>query len=80
MKIVITGATGYIGTEVLRLAIANPSITHIFTLTRKPLPQPLLDVPKVTSIIHKDFSKYPETLMSNLTGVEACIWYYYAQS
>ena len=37
MKIVLTGATGNVGTEVLDQAIAHNYIEHIYCITRKPL-------------------------------------------
>jgi uncharacterized protein YbjT (DUF2867 family) len=74
MKIIITGVTGFIGGEILRQAIADPAITAVFTLSRKPLPDALARLPKVTSIIHKDFAEYPKSLLEQLRGAEACIW------
>ncbi|KAK3117537.1 hypothetical protein LTR53_000963 [Teratosphaeriaceae sp. CCFEE 6253] len=37
MKIILTGATGNVGTEVLDQAIAHNYIEHIYCITRKPL-------------------------------------------
>ncbi|MFH1005985.1 MAG: NAD-dependent epimerase/dehydratase family protein [Candidatus Latescibacterota bacterium] len=70
MKIIITGATGMVGSEVLRQAILDNDIVEITVITRKPL-----DIvhPKVKTHIHQDFLNY-----SNLTDVfrkqDACVW------
>ncbi|KAI1454148.1 hypothetical protein F4805DRAFT_440877 [Annulohypoxylon moriforme] len=74
MKVIITGSTGYVGSEVIRQAIADERITHIFALTRKPLPEDLAKNSKVTVIEHQDFSTYPPELLAKLAGAEACIW------
>ncbi|KAF3071064.1 hypothetical protein GL218_00887 [Daldinia childiae] len=74
MKIIITGATGFVGSEVVRQAIADEGITQAFVLTRKPLPEDLSKNTKLTIIEHKDFSTYPPELLAQLTGAEGCIW------
>ncbi|KAI4172371.1 MAG: hypothetical protein LQ343_003630 [Gyalolechia ehrenbergii] len=38
MKIILTGATGFIGGEVLRFALLHPSINSIVVLSRRQLP------------------------------------------
>ncbi|KAG4221023.1 hypothetical protein PC116_g30499, partial [Phytophthora cactorum] len=74
MKIIITGATGFVGSEVVRQAIADEAITHAFVLTRKPLPEDISKNTKLTVIEHKDFSTYPAELLSQLAGAEGCVW------
>ncbi|KAI0884564.1 uncharacterized protein GGS22DRAFT_163809 [Annulohypoxylon maeteangense] len=74
MKVIVTGSTGYVGSEVIRQAIADERITHVFALTRKPLPEDLAKSPKITVVEHQDFSTYPPELLAKLAGAEACIW------
>ncbi len=74
MRIIIAGATGFVGGAVVRQAIANERITHAFVLTRKPLPEDIAKSPKVTIIQHNDFSAYPPELLEQLAGAEGCVW------
>ena len=75
MKIILTGATGLVGSSVLRECISNQDVTHVLALTRKPLPQEFMNNPKVTVVIHDDFLNYSPALLEQLSGAEACLWY-----
>jgi hypothetical protein len=77
MKIIITGCTGLVGSEVTRLAIKHQYIDHIYAVTRKPLDPEIADHPKVTQIIHEDFETWPDHLLRLFEheGVRGCIWY-----
>jgi len=70
MKIILTGATGMVGSEVLKQALADTEITAVAAIVRKPVP---VQHPKLTTIIRENFLDY-----SNLTEVfknyDACIW------
>ena len=70
MRLIVTGATGMVGSEVVRQAIADNSITSITAVVRRPLDT---EHPKLITVIQKYFSDY-----SNLTDVfknnDACIW------
>lgn len=55
MKLLLVGATGLVGREVLRLALADERVTQVITPTRRKLsPDPKLEAPVI------DFSKLPE--------------------
>jgi len=71
MKIILTGSTGFIGSEVLRQCLSHPSITSIVVVSRRNIP---ITDSKIQLILHDDFSHYPPTLMSALAGAEACIY------
>jgi hypothetical protein len=75
MKIVLTGGTGFIGSEILKQCIAHPFIAHVYVLTRRPLDEQFTHK-KVTQLLHEDFETYSEILLDRLRdeGVEACIW------
>ena len=70
MKIIVTGATGLVGAEVLRQAILDDSIQEVTAIVRKPLE---IHHPKIKTIIHQNFLDY-----SNLSEVfknnDACLW------
>ncbi|KAK5116759.1 hypothetical protein LTR62_007433 [Meristemomyces frigidus] len=79
MKIILTGATGFIGTEVLDQAIAHNYIEHIYCITRKPLDRKYFAKSakgKVTELLHDNFGNYEDSTMQFLkeAGVEGCIW------
>ncbi|KAE8448542.1 hypothetical protein EG329_009423 [Mollisiaceae sp. DMI_Dod_QoI] len=74
MKVILSGATGFIGGEVLNQALIHPSITSLVCLTRKPLPEAIASIPKVKVIIINDFTSYSPEILSQLEGAECCIW------
>ncbi|KAI0008414.1 hypothetical protein F4779DRAFT_450959 [Xylariaceae sp. FL0662B] len=74
MKVIITGATGFVGGALVRQAIADDRITHAFVLTRRPLSEEVSKSEKLTVIQHQDFSTYPPDLLKQLAGAEACLW------
>jgi uncharacterized protein YbjT (DUF2867 family) len=77
MHIILTGATGTIGADVLRHCLATPNITKLSILSRRQFDLPVdnkFDVQKAHVIVHKDFSTYPEELTTLLKGSEGCIW------
>lgn len=68
MRIIIAGATGFSGGEVLRQALLDPEITEIMVLTRRPLS---LSSPKVRQVIISNFLDYSGV---DFAGYDACIW------
>ncbi|KAF2164725.1 hypothetical protein M409DRAFT_67822 [Zasmidium cellare ATCC 36951] len=71
MKVILSGATGFIGGNVLKRLLAVPSITLIVALSRRPLQT---SDPKLKVVIHKDFLKYDDETLAQLQGAQACIW------
>lgn len=76
MKVILTGPTGFIGAEVLSQCIENPAITSIVALSRRELPSSAVSKssPKLKVIIHEDYTSYPDNVLRELAGAEACIW------
>lgn len=76
MKIIITGCTGFIGSEVLHQSLAMPEITSIVVISRRALtPSPETSNPKLKVLIKKDFTTYSEAEMQDLADADGCIWY-----
>ncbi len=73
MKIILTGATGFIGSEVLRQCLRSLSTTSVIALSRRQLPEDVIGNPKLKVVIMNDFKSYPDTLLQDLAGTEACI-------
>ncbi|KAK6542368.1 hypothetical protein TWF694_006326 [Orbilia ellipsospora] len=71
--IILTGATGLAGSAILQSALSNPSVSKISILSRRPVAAATGN-PKANVIIHKDFTSYPPSLLSELSGATACIW------
>lgn len=68
MRIIITGATGFSGGEVLRQAVLDPEITEIMVLTRRSLG---IANPKIREVILNSFLDYSGV---DFSGYDACIW------
>lgn len=81
MKLIVAGATGFVGTEVVRQALSHPAVTSVVALARRATPVPAnvgpdANVSKLKSTICDDFDNYSESVKADLAGADACIWYY----
>ncbi|KAJ7170226.1 hypothetical protein C8R46DRAFT_1091607 [Mycena filopes] len=77
MHIILTGATGSVGTGVLRLCLASPEITRLSILSRRDFPLPTgegIEPGKAEIIVHDNFTQYPSSLLDKLKGAHGCIW------
>jgi len=70
MRLIVTGATGLAGAEVLRQSFANDEIQKVTALARRPL---ALTHPKLTTVVHGDFLNY-DAALPQLSGHDACLW------
>lgn len=80
MKLVVTGASGYVATEVIRQSLNIPKITSVIAIARRAVaapsnPDSTADVSKLQSVVVSDYGSYPEDVMKQLAGADACIWY-----
>lgn len=75
-KVIITGATGFVGSHVVKACLARKEISDIVILSRRELSSDLNPGGGRTLkvIIHEDFSQYSDDLMKELNGAAACIW------
>ncbi|GAD93700.1 nucleoside-diphosphate-sugar epimerase, putative [Paecilomyces variotii No. 5] len=79
MKLIIAGATGFVATEVIRLALSNPRVTSVIALARRitPVPQNTArgaGISKLKAVACDDFEEYPEDVKKELSNADACIW------
>lgn len=76
MRLILCGATGFIGTQILQDCIKHNYITHIYCLTRHQLAREYATHPKVTQLILDDFAAVPDYMLDKLASyeVEGCIW------
>lgn len=70
MKILVTGATGLVGAEVIREAIKDDEITQITAIARRALP---IRHQKLTAVMHDDFLNY-QNLLPVIAPHDACLW------
>jgi uncharacterized protein YbjT (DUF2867 family) len=68
MKLILAGATGFTGREVMKQALADPEIERVLVLTRRPTGQTHT---KLTEQVLPDFLDYSAV---DLRGYDACIW------
>jgi hypothetical protein len=77
MHLILTGATGAVGSCVLLHALASPTIKKLSILSRRPITYitPATDpTSKANVIVHKDYLDYPPEVLDQLKGANACIW------
>lgn len=75
MHVILTGATGLVGTATLAALMHMKNVTKISILTRRPVP--MLENNKddrLEEIIHKDFGKYDSDLLQRLRGANGIVW------
>lgn len=73
MKIIISGATGHIGSGILARCLEHPSVTSILVLTRRDIPD-LASNPKAEVIIVNDFTAYEPAVIDKLRTADAALW------
>ncbi|KAI0479398.1 putative nucleoside-diphosphate-sugar epimerase [Xylariaceae sp. FL0804] len=81
MKLIVTGATGFVGREVVRQSLAREEITSVVAVARAPvaapaaeLLEPGADPSKLRSVVLRDYCEYTEQARSEFAGASACIW------
>lgn len=71
MKVVLTGSTGFLGSEVLKQCVEIETIESIIVLTRRPVD---MSNPKVLNIVMKDFRQYDSNVVDAIANADGCIW------
>ena len=75
MHLILTGATGLVGSGVLDVMLKSPDIAKISILSRRPVPmaEKAAD-PRVKVILHQDFNKYESDVLDKLKGANGVVW------
>jgi uncharacterized protein YbjT (DUF2867 family) len=75
MHLILTGATGLVGSSVLDAMLKNTSVSKISILSRRPvaMADDAKD-PRVRVIKHQDFASYGPEVMDQLKGADGCVW------
>ena len=73
-KIILSGATGRIGKQVLHQALLNATITSVIALSRRPMPE-LAHHDKLKVLVLEDFKVYPDEVIAKLVDADGAIWY-----
>ncbi|KAJ5642111.1 hypothetical protein N7490_006111 [Penicillium lividum] len=75
MHIILTGATGLVGSAVLHGMIKNEGISKISILSRRPVPmtQEISD-DRINVVLAEDFSKFDNKVLDQLNGATGCVW------
>ncbi|MHC1557312.1 NAD(P)H-binding protein [Actinomycetospora sp. C-140] len=71
MRVVLTGATGFVGSAVLGRLLAHPRMDEVTAPTRRPLG---VTSPRLTTVLHEDFTVWPGELLDRLADHDAVIW------
>lgn len=75
MHLILTGATGLVGSAALDALLTTPAVSKISILTRRPVA--MLEGnndPRINVITHQNFAQYDPDVLSKLRGAEGCIW------
>lgn len=82
MKLIISGASGLVATEVVRQSLRLHWTTTVVALARKPVVAPegtsISDAAKLRSVVIDDYESYSDDIRRELAGAAACIWYVFS--
>ncbi|KAI1340236.1 putative nucleoside-diphosphate-sugar epimerase [Xylariaceae sp. FL0016] len=75
MHLILTGATGMVGSGVLDAMIKMKDVTKISILSRR-VPKMIEGNkdPRINVIVHNDFNKYEPSVLAQLQGAQGCVW------
>ncbi|KAI2602648.1 putative nucleoside-diphosphate-sugar epimerase [Hypoxylon sp. NC1633] len=79
MKLIISGATGFVARELIRQSLCRPEITSVVALARKPVSVPDgladgADTSKLSTVIVDNYGLYSAEARREFAGAGACIW------
>jgi uncharacterized protein YbjT (DUF2867 family) len=70
IRLIVTGATGLAGSEVVRQALLDEEVSQVTALVRRPL---AIQNPKIKTLLHDNFKDYTG-LAEVFAAHDACIW------
>jgi len=70
MKIILFGATGMVGSAVLRECLLDPDVERVLSIGRSPSGE---RHPKLSELVHKDFTDF-SNIERELAGYDACFF------
>ena len=75
MHLILTGATGLIGSGVLDAMVRMKEVTKISIISRRPvkMADDAKD-PRINVIIHKNFESYDAELLDKVRDATGCVW------
>jgi NAD dependent epimerase/dehydratase family enzyme len=73
MHLILTGATGMVGSAVLDTMISNSAVTRVSILSRRPVAM-AEGHEKVKVILQEDFKKYESKVLDELKDANGCVW------
>lgn len=77
MKLIVSGATGFVATEIIRQGLGRPDVTSLVVLSRKPISPPSVDATsaaKLKQVLIKDYAEYSDDVKKEFADATACIW------
>lgn len=72
--LILTGATGLVGSAVLNQMLAHEGVSRISILSRRPVKMAEGHEDKVKVIIHDDYNAYDQALLDQLRDANGCVW------
>ncbi|KAI8169264.1 hypothetical protein K4K50_001019 [Colletotrichum sp. SAR 10_71] len=73
MHLILTGATGLVGSSVLDAMLKSKDVTKISILSRRPVPM-VGNNPKANVIIHKDFETFDPSVLAKVDDADGVVW------
>lgn len=75
MKVIVAGATGLVGREIIRQCLDQERITSVVALSRKPLTlEKDLYSSKLDNVLIRDYEEYSDDVKAKFVGADICIW------
>ena len=75
MKLIVAGATGLVGTEIIRQSLHIREITSVIALARRPVQlDEGADSSKLKIVVVGDYGEYPDHVKAEFARADACIW------